>query len=123
MKKILYLGTNDVNFLVFKKTVEEKLSFDIEVKRITDFKQGEKELEREKYDLIISGIKQFPGKKIIENLRAGKYGATNIKTTAIAYTAFCYPEAQSECLEIGFDSYISRPDYDNVLKKKIENLI
>ncbi|MEJ5273213.1 MAG: ATP-binding protein, partial [Spirochaetota bacterium] len=116
--KILILEDNLINQEVIKGYLSDYKSLNLVFKQ--NGKEGLEEIEKDKYDLILSDIMmpEMDGKEFCINFRK-----IDKVTPLIALTAFNSKEDIDELKRIGFNSFISKPYTREELVSGISNYI
>lgn len=116
-KKILIAEDNFDNYLLLK-IILERLQYNHT--HVVNGEQALYEILNNNYDLLLIDI-QMPkinGYELLKIIRA-----KNIKTPAIAQTAFAFDTDKNKCFTAGFNDFISKPINRELLLQKINKLI
>lgn len=120
MEKILYVEDDKINALIISKIVGKH--FDIEIA-----KDGEECVEKAKhnnYDLVLVDIhlgnEKMDGVEVLECLRKYEGYATK---PIFAITAYAMPEDRKKYLNLGFNSYYSKPINHQKLIEEIKQFL
>jgi signal transduction histidine kinase/DNA-binding NarL/FixJ family response regulator len=113
--RILVVDDNQMNLLVFRSLLKQTL---ITVDTACDGDTGLRLAGENKYDLIFLDH-MMPGKDGIETLHELRQKETgpNVNTPAICLTANAISGAREKYIDVGFESYISKPINTNELEK------
>jgi CheY-like chemotaxis protein len=113
--RILVVDDNQMNLLVFRSLLKQTL---INVDTACDGDTGLRLAGENKYDLIFLDH-MMPGKDGIETLHELRQKETgpNVNTPAICLTANAISGAREKYIDVGFESYISKPINTNELER------
>lgn len=93
---------------------------DYEVVQASSAEEALKLIEEGGIDFVVMDLNFKDGMNGVQAVKAIRQMEGRRDLPVIALTAYAYPDDRKRCLEAGFDDYLSKPVFKDVMLRKIE---